>query len=99
MPLHPRDLTNHWSDAAHTTVHTQGVAESECRRGCDAAEAAYAAAWAAGGAVAAEEAELEARHQVGGEGGRGGVGWGCIHDWLGSGRRGWGGVMCTSPTK
>ncbi|GLC35099.1 hypothetical protein PLESTM_000279400 [Pleodorina starrii] len=41
----------------------QGVAESECRRGCDAAEAAYAAAWAAGGEVVAEEAELEARHQ------------------------------------
>lgn len=42
----------------------QGVAESECRRGCDAAEAAYVAAWAPGGEVLAEEAELEARHQV-----------------------------------
>ncbi|KXZ50367.1 hypothetical protein GPECTOR_16g540 [Gonium pectorale] len=41
----------------------QGVAESECRRGCDAAEAAYAAAWAAAGEVPAEEAALEARHQ------------------------------------
>ncbi|PNH10976.1 Interferon-induced guanylate-binding protein 1 [Tetrabaena socialis] len=41
----------------------QGVAESECRRGCDAAEAAYAAAWAAGGDAPAEEAALEARNQ------------------------------------
>ncbi|PNW76463.1 hypothetical protein CHLRE_11g467610v5 [Chlamydomonas reinhardtii] len=53
------------NNGAVPTIATawQGVAESECRRGCDAAEAAYAAAWAAGGAVAAEEAELEARHQ------------------------------------
>ncbi|KAG2488736.1 hypothetical protein HYH03_012735 [Edaphochlamys debaryana] len=42
----------------------QGVAESECRRGCDAAEAAYAAAWAEGGEAPAEEAELEAKHQA-----------------------------------
>lgn len=42
----------------------QGVAESECRRGCDAAEAAYAAAWAQGAqGVASEEVELEALHQ------------------------------------
>ncbi|GLI70685.1 hypothetical protein VaNZ11_015625 [Volvox africanus] len=41
----------------------QGVAESECRRACDAAEAAYVAAWKGGGDVAAEESELEARHQ------------------------------------
>lgn len=45
---------------------SQGVAESECRRGCDAAEAAYAAAWAQGAqGVASEEVELEALHQVG----------------------------------
>ncbi|GIM07904.1 hypothetical protein Vretimale_11947 [Volvox reticuliferus] len=41
----------------------QGVAESECRRACDAAEAAYVANWKGGGEVSAEESELEARHQ------------------------------------
>ncbi|GFR45088.1 hypothetical protein Agub_g6464 [Astrephomene gubernaculifera] len=41
----------------------QGVAEAECRRGCEAAEKAYAAAWASGPEVSAEEADLEARHQ------------------------------------